>query len=202
MPVKSQQKITLKGSSEIVTKFFGYAINNVIYQRGIYPEEDFARVKEYGIPLFVAKNADLRNYISGVTEQLEQWMKASEVRRVVLVVMSLDKRETLERWSFDIETSKGGEDGAGNSAKAEKVVREEIQAIMRQITASVTFLPLIEERCGFDVLIYTDKDASVPDAWEESDAKMIPNAREVRLRSFSTKIHKVDTAVAYKEADD
>ena len=28
---------------------------------------------------------------------------------------------------------------------------------MRQITASVTFLPMFEEACSFDLLVYTDK---------------------------------------------
>lgn len=35
--------ITLTGSAQIVTKFFGYAINSILYQRGIYPPEQFKR---------------------------------------------------------------------------------------------------------------------------------------------------------------
>lgn len=37
----------------------------------------------------------------------------------------------------------------------------EIQAIMRQIAASVTFLPNIEEACTFDLLAYTSIDSEV-----------------------------------------
>lgn len=103
----------------------------------------------------------------------------------------------------------------------------EIQAIIRQITASVTFLPLLEEPCAFrahsraprepldpprcacgappaagsfDLLVYTDADVAVPRAWEESDPRYITNSSEVRLRSFTTSIHKVDTMVSYKAA--
>lgn len=36
-----------------------------------------------------------------------------------------------------------------------------LQAIVRQITASVTFLPLLEEPCTFDMLVYTDDDVQV-----------------------------------------
>lgn len=57
----------------------------------------------------------------------------------------------------------------------------EIQAIIRQITASVTFLPLLQDACTFDLLIYTDNDVSVPQAWEESDPKYINNQQEVKL---------------------
>jgi hypothetical protein len=52
------------------------------------------------------------------------------------------------------------------------------------------FSPLIP------VAVYTDQDLEVPLTWEESDPKYIANAAEVKLRSFSTDIHKVDTAVA------
>lgn len=79
----------------------------------------------------------------------------------------------------------------------------EIQAIIRQITASVSFLPILEEQCAFDLLVYTDKNSEVPALWEESDPRYIKDSTEVRLRSFTTKVHKVDAMVAYKnpEAD-
>ena len=51
------------------------------------------------------------------------------------------------------------------------------------------------------MLVYTDLDTDVPQSWEESDPKYITNAAEVRMRSFSTKVHKVDAMVAYR-ADD
>jgi len=66
----------------------------------------------------------------------------------------------------------------------------EIQAIIRQIASSVAFLPLIRERCSFDLLVYTDKEVFVPSTWEDSDPRYIANAEEVRLRSMSTKVGK------------
>ena len=77
----------------------------------------------------------------------------------------------------------------------------EIQAIIRQITASVTFLPLLQEACTFDLLVYTASDIDVPQSWEESDPKYITHSNEVRLRSFTTRIHKVDTMVAYRAVE-
>ena len=38
-----------QGSTEIVTEFFGYSINSILYQRGIYPPESFSRVSKYGL---------------------------------------------------------------------------------------------------------------------------------------------------------
>lgn len=85
--------------------------------------------------------------------------------------------------------------------KSLKEITSEIQAIVRQITASVTFLPLINEPCSFDLLVYADKNATVPVTWEDTDPCYIANAEDVHLRSFTTKIHKVDTMVSYKVDD-
>jgi mitotic spindle assembly checkpoint protein MAD2 len=58
---------------------------------------------------------------------------------------------------------------------------------------------LLDEPCSFDLLVYTDKWAEVPDEWGESDPKhIVGGSQEVKLKSFTTKIHKVDGAVAYK----
>lgn len=83
-----------------------------------------------------------------------------------------------------------------------KEIKGEIQAIIRQITSSITFLPLLSEQCSFDLLVYTDTKTSVPVQWEESDPHYITNATDVQLRSFTTKIHKVDTCVSYRNSDD
>jgi mitotic spindle assembly checkpoint protein MAD2 len=69
-----------------------------------------------------------------------------------------------------------------------KEITQEIQAVVRQITASVTFLPLINEPCYFDLLVYADKNATVPLTWEDSDPCYIASGEDVRLRSFDTKV--------------
>lgn len=82
--------------------------------------------------------------------------------------------------------------------KSTKEITQEIQAVVRQITASVTFLPLLNETCSFDLLVYADKNATVPVTWEDSDPCFIASAEDVKLRSFNTTVHKVDTMVSYK----
>ncbi len=49
--------------------------------------------------------------------------------------------------------------------KSEAAITSEIQAIIRQITASVTFLPLLNDSCTIDLLAYTDKESDVPFEW-------------------------------------
>ena len=68
--------------------------------------------------------------------------------------------------------------------KPEAEILKEIQAIIRQITASVTFLPIIEGACLFELLVQTDNDLLVPTQWEESDPKLIVNSSQVSFVSI------------------
>ena len=141
--------------------------------------------------------------------QVDAWLMSGDVQRLVVVVSGVDSGETLERWQFNIALEGGVVDAENASPNMEpaapKTVKEihgEIQAIIRQITASVTFLPLLNEPCSFDLLVYTKKDAALPTKWEDSDPCYIMNSQEVKLRSFTTSVHKVDSMVAYREADE
>eukprot|EP00747_Dinoflagellata_sp_TGD_P164402 gnl/TRDRNA2_/TRDRNA2_184293_c0_seq1.p2 gnl/TRDRNA2_/TRDRNA2_184293_c0~~gnl/TRDRNA2_/TRDRNA2_184293_c0_seq1.p2 ORF type:complete len:225 (-),score=57.67 gnl/TRDRNA2_/TRDRNA2_184293_c0_seq1:105-779(-) len=200
-PGKAAGVITLKGSTDIVVEFFGYAINSILYQRGIYAPETFAPVSKYGLSILVTKDKELQEYLAAVLNQFKGWMLRSEVKKLVVVVASQASGQTLERWTFNIQVEQDLVEAGGAPRQQGDALKEqkEIQAIIRQITASVTFLPLLDEPCTFDLLIYTDKETEVPLAWEESDPRYIKGGQEeVKLRSFATRIHKVDGLVAYK----
>ncbi|KAJ4761896.1 Mitotic spindle checkpoint protein MAD2 [Rhynchospora pubera] len=194
----SKDIITLRGSAAIVSEFFGYAANSILYNRGIYPEESFSKVKKYGLTLLLTQDDGVKSFISGLTSQLSEWLEAGKLQRVVLVIMSKATSEVLERWNFNIETDAEVVEKGVIKEKSDKEIMREIQAIMRQIASCITYLPCLDEACVFDVLAYTDKDTTVPMAWVESDAKLINNPQMVKLHSFDTKIHKVDTIVSYK----
>lgn len=195
MAQKVENVITLKGSTAIVTEFFGYSINSILYQRGIYPSDTFTNVSKYGLTMLVTKDETLKSYLSNVLVQLSEWLLMGKVQKLVLVLTGAETNQVLERWLFQIENSSGEN---ATSTKDVQVITSEIQAIIRQITASVTFLPLLQESCTFDLLVYADMDTSVPSVWEETDPCLINDSTQVRLRSFTTKIHKVDSMVAYK----
>lgn len=117
--------------------------------------------------------------------------------------------QTLERWQFNVAVDKTMDSENQNEnvptdkpQKTTKEIHKEIQAIIRQITASVTFLPLLQESCTFDLLLYTNKNIVVPQKWADSDPCYVTNSSEVKLRSFTTSVHKIDSMVAYKQAED
>ncbi|EEC47225.1 mitotic checkpoint protein with homology with MAD2 [Phaeodactylum tricornutum CCAP 1055/1] len=205
----NKTEITLKGSVEIVSDFFFTAINSILYQRGIYMPETFKRESKHGLTVLTTTDEGLLRYLSTVQTHVTQWLLAGHVQRLVVVVQGVDSLETLERWQFNVtveqdnendQPNKGGGKKVGN--KTAKEIHNEIQAIIRQVTASVTFLPLLQEPCTFDLLVYTDKDVEADEQWADSDPCYILNSAEVKLRSFSTSVHKIESMVAYKEADE
>ena len=56
---KQETAITLRGSTALVTEFFGFSINSILYQRGIYPPESFQRVSKYGLTMLVTSDEKL-----------------------------------------------------------------------------------------------------------------------------------------------
>lgn len=73
MPVaqSTSNVISLKGSTAIVSEFFNYSVNNILYQRGIYPPETFKREAKYGLPMMVTTDEKLSDYLKNIMKQLE-----------------------------------------------------------------------------------------------------------------------------------
>ncbi|KAK4466295.1 DNA-binding protein [Cladorrhinum samala] len=233
-PSKSQEKdkskvhkLSLKGSSKLVAEFFQYSIHTILFQRGVYPAEDFSAVKKYGLNMLVSSDDQVRAYIKKIMSQLDKWMVGGKISKLVIVITDKDTGEHVERWQFDVQIlakpskksssskstkpstdeNSAGKEGDDKSAaaaggdKTEAEIQAEIAAIFRQITASVTFLPQLSGDCTFNVLVYADADSEVPVEWGDSDGKEIQNGEKVQLRGFSTASHKVDTLVSYRLAD-
>ncbi|KAI5805825.1 DNA-binding protein [Geopyxis carbonaria] len=211
-------KLSLKGSSKLVAEFFEYSINSILFQRGVYPAEDFSPVKKYGLNMMVTCDDQVKAYIKKIMSQLAKWMLGGKISKLVVVISSKDTGEHLERWQFDVHlhgkaiklqghseavSKEGSTSGPAElpKEKTEKEIQSEIQSLFRQITASVTFLPMLDGRCTFNVLVYADGDAEVPMEWGDSDAKDIDGGEKVTLRSWGTSSHKVDTLVSYRLQD-
>eukprot|EP01134_Creolimax_fragrantissima_P007594 CFRG7594T1 len=193
--------VTLRGSTATIVEFFNYAVNSILYQRGIYPPEQFATVKKYGLSILVTSDPSLKQYIEQILRHMQEWVGRHNAQKLVLVVCSAETGETLERWGFNIQADRTVTPESAPKEKSEVALQKEIQSLIRQIVASVTFLPLLESACTFELLVYADKDMQTPQAWEESDPKYVKNASDVHLRSFTTTIHKIDAMVSYKMED-
>lgn len=196
----TENSITLKGSAQIVAEFFNYGINSILYQRGVYPSDSFRKTEKYGLKLLVTSDKKLESFLQTLLDQIQTWLSNKQCQRIIVVISDVATKNVLERWQFNVTTDEEIQEAGKVTSreKSEKKIRQEICDVIRQITASVTFLPLLETACSFDVLIYTKKDADTPDGWGESGPCLIINGEEVKLRSFSTGVHSVETKVSYK----
>ncbi|CAJ0567806.1 unnamed protein product, partial [Mesorhabditis spiculigera] len=196
---KTRGTISLKGSATLVQEFFNYGINSILYQRGIYPADSFKREKKYNLPLYVTADPKLLEFLEPLFKQVEDFLAKKLLKKLVVVIQEVRTKDVLERWQFDIETEDVADEGENSTRQKDvKTIQKEMSDVIRQITASVSFLPLLEQACSFDVLIYTKKGAEAPKDWTDSGACLIKDAEHVQLRSFSTAIHNVQTAVQYK----
>ncbi|EKM61126.1 uncharacterized protein PHACADRAFT_247513 [Phanerochaete carnosa HHB-10118-sp] len=200
----TRQAITLKGSTNLVTEFFKYAANTILFQRGVYPADDFHMVKKYGQTVLVTQDLALENYLDKILTQVNKWLLTGSITQLVLAIISKDSRLTLERWVFDVNIMDQDQpSGPPKPApiKPDSEIQAEIRNILKQIVSTVTFLPVIDEPTVFNILAYTSESADVPaDEWVDTDPLAIEasKSQQVKLRSFSTDVHRIEAMVAYR----
>ncbi|KAK3486875.1 mitotic spindle checkpoint component MAD2 [Neurospora hispaniola] len=103
---KSKSKVhrlSLKGSAKLVAEFFQYSIHTILFQRGVYPAEDFTTVKKYGLNMLVSADDQVRAYIKKIMSQLDKWMVGGKISKLVIVITDKDTGEHVERWQFDVQ---------------------------------------------------------------------------------------------------
>ncbi|KAF8481256.1 mitotic spindle checkpoint protein MAD2 [Russula ochroleuca] len=199
-----RQSITLKGSTDLVTEFFKYAVNTILFQRGVYPADDFHMVKKYGQTVLITQDLALENYLEKILKQISTWLLTGAVTQLVVAIISKDSRMPLERWVFDINLVQQPSQGAPEqmqTSKPEAEIQAEIRSILKQIVSTVTFLPIIDEPTVFNILVYTHDSAEVPaNEWVDTDPLAIEasKSQQVKLRSFSTDVHRIEAMVSYR----
>ncbi|EGO55895.1 mitotic spindle checkpoint component MAD2 [Neurospora tetrasperma FGSC 2508] len=96
-------RLSLKGSAKLVAEFFQYSIHTILFQRGVYPAEDFTTVKKYGLNMLVSADDQVRAYIKKIMSQLDKWMVGGKISKLVIVITDKDTGEHVERWQFDVQ---------------------------------------------------------------------------------------------------
>ncbi|XP_031845502.1 mitotic arrest deficient 2 [Nomia melanderi] len=207
---ETQQKvkcITLKGSAELVKEYLLYGVNSILYQRGIYPPETFEPAEHFGLFVLMSTDDKIKGFLDTVLGQIQEWLTQRKVQKITLVITNVNTKEVLEKWDFKVDYEDQPSNGLKNSTsnglpevgtKDPKTIQKEIREVIRQITGTVSFLPLLDCLCSFDILTYTVPDCGIPQQWDETQPVFIANSQEVQLRSFSTSIHKMETIVSYK----
>ncbi|KOB67207.1 Mad2 [Operophtera brumata] len=174
--------ITLRGSAQIICEYLKYAINSVLFQRGLYPPESFKAEQQYGITLLLSEDPKIKAFLTNLLLQSEECWDFNVQYENGDISLSKEKNETV-------------------SSKELKKIQQEIRDVMLQVAATISYLPFLDCRCSFDVLVHAKTDCDVPDQWAEAEPIAIVNAQNVQLKSFSTNLHKMETVVSYKLVD-
>jgi mitotic spindle assembly checkpoint protein MAD2 len=148
----------------------------------------------------MSEDEELRKYLDTVLAQARSWIEKGQLVQIVLVVLNSETEETLERWAFDIEKGEKFEEGtSGKNVELDhKTMQEGMKAVVKQIVSTITFLPLIEAPVMFDLLFYTTPGVEVEN-WDPTKPHMIKGPSDsVKIRSWTSKIHQINTAVTYK----
>lgn len=165
-----------------------------------YQFEKEARVS-FSLPIFcTALSENLQECL--IASIILDWLVKRQVNKVALIITNVKSQEVLERWDFVVEYEGNSNSSEQSSDKPLKTIRNEIRDVLKQITSSVAFLPLLDCLCSFDIQIYTKNDIEMPPEWADAQQANIKNAQCVKMRSFSTNIHKMETAVTFKNDDD
>ncbi|XP_053665680.1 mitotic spindle assembly checkpoint protein MAD2A-like [Anopheles marshallii] len=197
--------ITLEGSASIIHEYLKYSVHSIIFQRGVYPSGDFLPEKYNDVPVMVSQNSKIRSCIDHITGEVKELIMKKLISKITVCIITLDKAEIIERWDFNIKPQYENEEV---SDKPLSKIQSEIREVMRQIIATVSFLPCLEERCTFDIMLHTasnifEEQPNMVSEYLEEDAASIEvkNAQTLRIKQFDTGLYKVETEVTYRKAD-
>ncbi|CAH3988736.1 mitotic spindle assembly checkpoint protein MAD2A [Pieris brassicae] len=198
--------ITLRGSAQILCEYLKFAINSVLFQRGLYPPETFKAEQQYGITLLLSEDPLIKDFLTNLLTQSEEWIVNKKVDKLSLIILNVATKEVLECWDFNVQYEDGDvalskEKNETVSSKDLKKIKQEIRDVMLQIAATISYLPFLDCRCSFDVLVHARPDCDIPEKWAEAKPVEITNAQNVQLKSFSTSLNKMETVVSYKLTD-
>ena len=183
------RQAVLRDSTARVTEFVGFALNSVLYHRGLYPANTFQEVQRHGVPLWITVNETVKLYLTGVLSQIAEWLAGHQVKKILLPIKPIGSSDPLEVWTFTIQT-------AQNTGKAGDLGKD-LQEMTRQISASVTFLPEKTRDCTFEIYVLTEQDCEEPSQWTETKPVRWSGGQVLPLRAFTAPCHKVTTEVLY-----
>ncbi|GAB1522661.1 Mitotic spindle checkpoint component mad2 [Rhizoctonia solani] len=189
-------ELTASGSPATIIEFLYYAVNSILFYRGVYESEDFRAVNKYEQDLVLVRDGEVTQFLDRFFKQVEEWLGQELIRRVILVIVSKNTGKTLERWVFNLEPH----DGPTHLDK----IQHKIQATLKQLKATIPIFPDIKEPTIFNLLaVKKDEDQSselpTSQKWVDAHPHSIPT--EIRdqtaMRGFNTRDAKVDINVVY-----
>lgn len=209
MTTEQSNTLQLKGSSRVISDYFEICIHNILFQRKIYPREDFKVIRKFGLNVVFSKNERITEYIKKIIKQLHSWIYNGKINWLTLLIVSTENEAISEKWMFNIDVKNDLSNNetaveSQTSMKSLEEIQKEIQTIIRQISSSVAYLPVFEEEQTFKILVHATGDIKSTKDW--SDAKGFREidekvAESVQFDGIETNNHNVSTFVTYRTFD-
>lgn len=209
MSTPTRSKLALKGSSKIISDFFEFCVHTILYQRGIYPSDEFKHVRKYNLPMIVSLDPEVTDYLNQLIKPIHKWIYQDKITRLVMVIVNRKTKEIVEKWEFQIELEKTNnisDDETQQSPEQLKIIQKTIQMVIKQITASITFLPILEGDFTFNVLVYANPNCKINEDWSHFDQldNLVMDkegVEQVTFKTIETSNHILGTSVTYKVND-
>jgi hypothetical protein len=159
------------------------AFHATLCVRGVYPPELFEPRKVLNIPVRISRHPALKSYVREAVLSIREAMQLGAVEKVELVVLAvegLDPRSEpvpFERHVFEL--------GPARARGGEDVSDDELEAIERSLTASLSQISRLEHKldapsgdCTFAIVVHTPEacdltrtdDLSIAEKWIHEDA--------------------------------
>ncbi|KAG8690761.1 Mitotic spindle checkpoint component mad2 [Ceratobasidium sp. 394] len=194
--LQAPPSLTASGSPAAIIEFLYYAVNSILFYRGVYESEDFRAVTKYEQDLVITRDDEVTKFLDRFFKQVEVWLGQNLIHRVILVIVSKDTGKTLERWVFNLEPHTG-------PAHLDKI-QLKIQSSLKQLKATIPIFPDINEPTVFNLLAVAKDDPSHPldgtaEKWTDAHPHAIPadTREQTALRGFNTSDTKMDMNVVY-----
>ena len=159
-------KVLFTNSFNTFSTYLDYGINSILFQRGIYPAENFTSIQQYGLTILMSKDDKIKEFLKNVLGQAEgssviqfmhqlltltsisEWLSTNQVEKVSMIISNVQTKEVLECWDFKVEGDLEDENQSPNpvdpsnpkASKCLKKIQAEIGAVMRQIAATVSLM--------------------------------------------------------------
>jgi mitotic spindle assembly checkpoint protein MAD2B len=83
------------------SNFFTLAIHNILYVRGLYPEDSFIKAKAYNYPVRQNRHPKVCEWINDAVKAVEDQIAGGKVEKVSVVIHD-EQNRVRERWVFDL----------------------------------------------------------------------------------------------------
>lgn len=180
----------------LALEYLSYAINSILYLRGVYPANSFRAVehKATGLSLMVSADDGVTGYLGAILSQIATWLAQGTLQAVSLVIFPEAEPpaaggappaagDVIERWTFQFRPGHRHGHAAASGAAARSAPGQLCDAL-RHLTASAGMLPARASVSTFEVITYNAADSAPPRSWEVSDPMELEGADELPLRPF------------------